>query len=123
MPPPLKALGHNGPLISPLGFGLAALSIAYGPVPPDEERFAILDKAVELGCTFWDTSDVYGDSELLLAKWFKRSGKRDEVFLATKFGLEFTGTGMKVDSSREGCRRSIERSLERLGVEKVDICE
>lgn len=58
---------------------------------PDEERFKVLDHAYEAGATFWDTSDIYGDSEELFGKWFKRTGKRDEIFLATKFGVCFVG--------------------------------
>lgn len=64
--------------------------MAYGAVESDEERFKVLDHAYEIGSTFWDTANVYGDSEELLGKWFKRTGKRDEIFLATKFGVCFT---------------------------------
>ncbi|TVY80463.1 Aldo-keto reductase yakc [NADP(+)] [Lachnellula suecica] len=85
---PFHQLGKNGPLVPALGFGLMGMSYApYGAIPGDEERFAILDRAVELGATFWDTSDLYGDSEALLAKWFKRTGKREQIFLGTKFGF------------------------------------
>lgn len=48
-------------------------------MPPDEERFAFLDKAYELGCRHWDSASMYGDCEELLGKWFQRTGKRNEV--------------------------------------------
>ena len=51
----------------------------YGKPPPDEQRFRVLDRAHDLGATFWDTADVYGDNEDLIRRWFERSGKRDEV--------------------------------------------
>jgi aryl-alcohol dehydrogenase-like predicted oxidoreductase len=86
MPPQLETrkLGKNGPEVPALGFGMMGLSAFYGKPDPDEERFAVLDRAYELGDTFWDSADIYGDSEDLLGKWFKRTGKRDEIFLATK---------------------------------------
>lgn len=58
MPVKLHTLGKNGPKVPALGFGLMGMSyIPYGSVPSDEERFALLDRAVELGATFWDTSE------------------------------------------------------------------
>jgi aryl-alcohol dehydrogenase-like predicted oxidoreductase len=65
------------------------LSAFYGKPESDEARFPVLDRECELGETFWDSADVYGDSEDLLAKWFKRTGKRDEIFLATKVRVSF----------------------------------
>lgn len=57
-PVPQTTLGKNGPGIPVLGFGLMGLSYTtYGSVPSDEERFAILDRAHEMGCTFWDSSE------------------------------------------------------------------
>lgn len=55
---PLRKLGKNGPSVAPLGFGMMGLSYnVYGSVPDDEERCAILDRAYELGATFWDTAE------------------------------------------------------------------
>ncbi len=56
---PLHPLGKNGPMVPALGFGLMGLSTSYGPLPSDEERFAILDRALKLGATFWDTSEYF----------------------------------------------------------------
>jgi aryl-alcohol dehydrogenase-like predicted oxidoreductase len=53
----LRKLGRNGPSIPALGFGLMGLSGVYGAPPSDEERFQLLDRAVELGETFWDTAE------------------------------------------------------------------
>ena len=54
---PLRQLGKDGPTVPAIGFGLGPLSVAYGTPPPDEERFAILDRALELGNTHWDTAE------------------------------------------------------------------
>lgn len=54
----LHRLGKNGPLVPSLGFGLMGMSSThYGAYPGDEERFALLDRAIEIGATFWDTSE------------------------------------------------------------------
>ena len=54
---PRRKLGTNGPSIPSLGFGLMGLSGMYGTTPDDEERFRLLDRAVQLGATFWDTAE------------------------------------------------------------------
>lgn len=55
---PLRTLGKNGPRVPALGFGLMELSYqTYGTIPGEEQQFAILDRALELGATFWDTSE------------------------------------------------------------------
>lgn len=53
----VRTLGKDGPNVAALGFGLMGLSQSYGPVPSEEERFKVLDRAVELGATFWDTAE------------------------------------------------------------------
>lgn len=54
---PLRALGKDGPEVPALGVGLLAMSGGYGEIPSDEERFKFLDRAVELGATFWDSAE------------------------------------------------------------------
>jgi aryl-alcohol dehydrogenase-like predicted oxidoreductase len=53
---PLRKLGKNGPNVPALGFGLMGMSGLYGAPPSDEERFKVMDRAVEIGATFWDTA-------------------------------------------------------------------
>jgi len=123
---PTRKLGKNGPKIPALGFGLMGLSGTYGPAGPDEERFAVLDRAWELGYVNWDTSDLYGDNEDLLGKWFKlHPERRQDIFLATKFALKPAMVDgrrtLTVDSSPENCRERCEASLKRLGLDHVDL--
>ena len=77
---PTVPLGKNGPKIPQQGIGLMGLSF-NGPTKSDEERLKFLDDVYATGERFWDSADFYGDSEDLLGKWFKKSGKRDEIFL------------------------------------------
>ncbi|KAJ7759555.1 NADP-dependent oxidoreductase domain-containing protein [Mycena metata] len=102
-----------------IGFGVMNLSAFYGEVNlSEEERLKVLDAAYAAGCTFWDTANVYGDSEVLLGKWFKRTGKRADIFLATKFG--FTAD-LSLSGTPENVRASAKASFERLGVETIDL--
>lgn len=124
---PTRKLGKNGPEITALGFGLMGLSAYYGKPESDELRFKVLDRALELGETFWDSADAYQDSEILVGKWFKRTGKRNEIFLATKFANKLITdehgqiTGRTVDSTPEYCKEACEKSLKRLGIETIDL--
>lgn len=63
---PTRQLGKNGPQVCALGFGTMGLSAFYGKPKPDNERFAVLDKCYEEGGLFWDSADMYDDSEDLL---------------------------------------------------------
>jgi aryl-alcohol dehydrogenase-like predicted oxidoreductase len=124
MPPqlPTRKLGKNGPDVVALGFGTMGLSAFYGAPESDEQRFKVLDRAYELGQTNWDSADMYQDSEDLLGKWFKRTGKRDEIFLATKFANKSMPDGTRaVDSSPEYCKQACEKSLKRLGIKTIDL--
>jgi len=96
------------------------LSAFYGKPLPDEERFKVLDALYEQGCTNWDSANIYGDNEDLIGKWFKRTGKRSEIFLATKFGLTFKPERF-VNGSPEYVRESVEKSLKRLGIDQIDL--
>ncbi|KAK9775011.1 putative Aldo-keto reductase [Seiridium cardinale] len=119
---PTRPLGKDGPLVPRIGFGTMGLSYSYTDRMPDEQRFAVLDHAHKIGETFWDSSDVYADSEDLLGKWFARTGKRSDIFLATKFGGIYLGPGkwsFRGDAAyvREAC----DKSLKRLGVDHIDL--
>ncbi|KAJ6497580.1 NADP-dependent oxidoreductase domain-containing protein [Mycena sanguinolenta] len=97
---PLRKIGQTH--ISAIGFGTGAISGFYGAIESErknDSRYVVafsepflLDAAHVNGCTFWDTAHVYGDSEELIGKWFKRTGKRNDIVLATKFGVHATGT-------------------------------
>lgn len=65
---PTRKLGKNGPQVTALGYGTMGLSAFYGKPKPDAERFAVLDKAYELGEVNWDSADMYMDSEDLLGR-------------------------------------------------------
>jgi aryl-alcohol dehydrogenase-like predicted oxidoreductase len=97
------------------------ISAFYGARDPDEERFKVIDAVYDNGCTFWDTADIYGDSEELLGAWFKRTGKRGDIFLATKFGLKTGNPDRGVNGDPEFVKVAAERSLERLGVQCIDL--
>ncbi|EEQ35642.1 putative pyridoxine 4-dehydrogenase [Microsporum canis] len=119
---PTRALGKDGPQVPALGFGLMGLSSFYGVPPPDEERFKLLDRAYELGCTHWDSAQLYGDSEELLGKWFRRTGKRKEIFLATKFGNHVTPEGSReIRNDADYIRMAVAESLQRLQTDYIDL--
>lgn len=75
---PHRQFGKGGPKVSAIGFGAMGLSAFYGTPASDEERFKILDRAIELGSTYIDTADMYGDNEDLLGKYFKKNPHQRE---------------------------------------------
>jgi aryl-alcohol dehydrogenase-like predicted oxidoreductase len=116
-------LGSNGAEVSRLGLGCMGMSFAYG-APDDTESIATLHRALDLGITFLDTADLYGfgANEELVGRAV--ADRRDEVFLATKFGIvrdprDWSVRG--VNGSPEYVRSSIDASLQRLGVDHVDL--
>jgi aryl-alcohol dehydrogenase-like predicted oxidoreductase len=116
-------LGSNGAEVSRLGLGCMGMSFAYGATD-DTESIATLHRALDLGITFLDTADLYGfgANEELVGRAIAE--RRDEVFLATKFGI----VGDPRDASKRGVngspayvRSSIDGSLQRLGLDHVDL--
>lgn len=100
--------------VSPaIGYGVIGLGgLGSGPLGSDEERFKALDRVVELGCTNTENACIYGDSGELLSKWFARTpGSREEIFLATRSGLELDYTP---HSDPAFVREQIAQSLKRL---------
>ncbi|KAI2464081.1 Aldo/keto reductase [Annulohypoxylon bovei var. microspora] len=119
---PSRQLGKDGPLVPRIGFGTMGLAMSYGKPLPDEQRFELLDHAHKIGDTFWDTSDFYGDSEDIIGKWFAKTGKRSDIFLATKFGaLVFDGGRFGFRGDAAYVSEACDKSLKRLGVDYIDL--
>ncbi len=119
-----RKLGRDGPEVSALGLGCMGMSGNYGGRDDDEAR-ATLDRAVEIGVTFLDTADVYGagHNETFLGTFLR--GRRDAVFLATKFGNVWKQPGSPgtypVDGSPAYLSAACEESLGRLGTDVIDL--
>ena len=116
-------LGTNGPEVSRLGLGCMGMSFAYGP-GDDAESVATLHRALELEVTFLDTADMYGAgaNEELIGKAI--AGRRDEVVLASKFGIVVDPETLAVtgvDGSPAYVRSALDASLGRLGVDHLDL--
>jgi len=121
---PTRALGTSGLEVGAIGLGCMSFSGIYGGfdgIDPDE----VIGRALDLGVTLLDTADVYGPhtSEEVVGKAI--AGRRDEVVLATKFGIKYEIVGTELRRSVDGtpayARQSIEGSLQRLGVDHVDL--
>ncbi|MET7281547.1 aldo/keto reductase [Kribbella sp. NPDC005582] len=111
--------------VSRLGLGCMGMSQSYGVTSDETESIATVHAAIDAGCTFLDTADVYGDgaNEELLGRAL--AGRRDEVVLATKFGFRrpdsAEATPTTVDGSPEYAVQALDASLRRLGVDHVDL--
>jgi len=124
---PKRKLGNEQ--VSALGLGCMGMTHSYAhkddPEEAERKNLEVLTRAADLGQTFWDTSNIYGPftNEELIGKWFKLTGRRKEIFLATKFGIynDPETKQTRVRGDREYIRECIEGSLKRLGVDYVDL--
>ena len=91
-----RTLGPGGPEVSEIGLGCMGMSAFYG-ASDEGEALATIQRALDLGCNFLDTSDMYGPhtNERLLGRAL--AGRREEVFLATKFGIKLVGRAMQIN--------------------------
>jgi aryl-alcohol dehydrogenase-like predicted oxidoreductase len=119
---PRRQLGRQGLTVSAIGLGCMGMSDFYGPAD-EQANLAVLNHAVDIGVNFLDTADMYGvgANERLLSKVLKT--RRDEIAIATKFGnvRAADGTYLRIDGSPQYVRSACEASLQRLGVDHIDL--
>jgi aryl-alcohol dehydrogenase-like predicted oxidoreductase len=121
-----RTLGENGPQVAEIGLGCMGMSAFYGAAD-EQEGVRTIQRALDLGCNFLDTSDMYGPhtNERLVGGAIRE--RRDEVFLATKFGIRLEpgvdggAPRRSIDGSPEYVRAACDASLQRLGVEHIDL--
>lgn len=117
----MRKLGQGGPEVSAVGLGCMGMSAFYGG-SDEAQSIAVIHRALDLGVTLFDTAEMYGPhtNEVLLGKALK--GRRDQAFIATKFGVNRQADGSAVtDGSPANVRRAVEGSLSRLGVDYIDL--
>jgi aryl-alcohol dehydrogenase-like predicted oxidoreductase len=118
-----RLLGNSGLRVSAIGFGCMSIGIAdvySSSVQSEDDAIALVHRALNLGINFLDTANTYGDSEIKVGKALR--SRRHEVVLATKFGRPgSSGQNSAVDGSPENARRSCDSSLQRLGVDVIDL--
>jgi aryl-alcohol dehydrogenase-like predicted oxidoreductase len=116
-----RTLGRDGLDVSALGLGCMGMSEFYGPAD-DEESIKTIHRALSIGVTFLDTADMYGIGKNEQLVGTAIADRRDDVVLATKFGIvREEGQPRRVDSTPEYARRACEASLRRLGVDHIDL--
>jgi aryl-alcohol dehydrogenase-like predicted oxidoreductase len=141
---PTRKLGKSGVNVSAsvlllhcsdnvVGFGAMGMSAFYGPTKAEEENFNVLTRAADMGVRFWDTADVYGNGrnegnylsisqlmEEMIGKWFKKTGRRNEIVLATKFANTLDEK-FDVRGDPEYVKQACADSLKRLGIPQIDL--
>ncbi len=118
-----RKLGKTEIMLPAMGLGCMGMSHGYGE-PNDVESIATLEKAIEIGITFWDTADIYGagKNEELISKVLKPN--RDKIFLATKFGFKPNPDNKYAfgfDASPKHMKSAVEASLKRLKTDVIDL--
>src|SRR5713226_6543980 len=117
---PTRVLGQQGLIVSALGLGCMGMSQSYGPAD-EQESIATIHRAIELGMFFLDTANVYGDghNERLVGRAI--ADRRDQVILATKFGLKRDDGSLDTSGHPAYVKACCDESLARLGVEYIDL--
>ncbi|WUJ74238.1 aldo/keto reductase [Kribbella soli] len=122
MPISQRTLGPAGLAVGSIGYGAMGFARPYGQTAEqsgDDAADALIGRALDLGVTLIDTSDRYGDSEEIIGRAI--AGRRDQVVLATKFGILSGTDGPLVNGRPEYVRQQAERCLQRLGVDQLDL--
>lgn len=118
----MRQLGSSGLTVSALGLGCMGMAGVYGPTD-ENEALATIHRAIALGMNFFDTADAYGPftNEQFVGRALK--AYRHQVVIATKFGIEYQGdrTRLGVNGRPEYVRRACDASLQRLGVDHIDL--
>lgn len=116
-----RILGNSGLEVSTVGLGCMGLTFGYGAAVTEADGIALIQKAYDLGITFFDTAEAYsqGANEILLGKAVK--GFRDKVVIATKFGFLDGNSSMGLDSRPERIRAVVENSLKYLQTDYIDL--
>lgn len=120
----IRKLGTQGLETSAIGFGCMGLSMAYGVMPEEQDAVRVLERAVALGVTLFDTAEIYGPfkNEILVGTALRPV--RDKVVIATKFGFAIEPGSRRprgVDSRPEHIREVCDASLQRLGIDTIDL--
>jgi aryl-alcohol dehydrogenase-like predicted oxidoreductase len=118
----MRKLGNQGLEVSELGLGCMGMSDFYGS-SSESQNLHVLDRAAAIGCTFWDTADMYGPftNEILLSKALK--GRRNQITLATKFGVARgeDGSWQGIKGGADYVKAACDASLQRLGTDYIDL--
>jgi len=116
-----RTLGNSDLEVSAVGLGCMGMSFGYGPTPDKQEMISLIRTAFDKGVTFFDTAEVYGPfaNEELVGEAL--APIRDQVTIATKFGIKMEEGRQVMDSHPEQIRRSVDGSLRRLNTDVIDL--
>lgn len=114
-----RMLGKSGLEVSAIGLGCMGMSHGYGPASNKKEAIAVIHRAIDLGVTFFDTAEIYDDNETLVGEAL--ASYRNKVVIATKCGIKNVNGKQMVNGRPEEIRKSVEKSLKRLGIDIIDL--
>ncbi|PWZ03855.1 putative Aldo-keto reductase yakc [NADP+] [Testicularia cyperi] len=130
MPMPQRQFGRTNDKVGAIGYGAMGLAAFYGEAVDQATVDEVLSQNLKDGVTFWDTSDIYspmgsgklGYNENQIGSFLKSHPEaRKQIFLCTKFVLRFQDGQLTMDGSREWCHQACNDSLQRLGVDQIDL--